>query len=100
MVDHFDPNGLRLDLLRRIAQSQSQPQPTPSWLSKCAEELQLWFQETALGRLLGQKSGEADVREERDLQGLTTGDRMKRRAFPAKALGAGRRRYRARSLSI
>eukprot|EP00435_Cladocopium_sp_Y103_P049992 s284_g15.t1 len=52
MVDRFDPNLLRFDLLRRVAQSQAQRQTRPSCFARCAEELQLWFQDTWLGGFL------------------------------------------------
>lgn len=53
MVDHFDPNGLRFDLLRRVAQSQAPVRPGTgiNWLSNCIEELHLWFRETPVGGL-------------------------------------------------
>lgn len=49
MVDHFDPNALRHDLLRRMVAAEA-PQQTqePGVLAKCADELQRWFCETSL----------------------------------------------------
>ncbi|CAE7944347.1 unnamed protein product, partial [Symbiodinium sp. KB8] len=54
MVDRFDPNLLVLDLLRRIANSHAQRPPAagPGCFTRCLQELQMWFQETALGSLL------------------------------------------------
>ncbi|CAE8725765.1 unnamed protein product, partial [Polarella glacialis] len=53
MVDQFDPSGLRLTLLRRIAESQSpyRPQEGPGVLARCAGELQQWFCVTPVARL-------------------------------------------------
>lgn len=113
MVDHFDPNLLRFDLLRRVAQSQAQRQTRPSWFSRCAEELQLWFQDTSLGGYLcgtpspesgndgadsvgtsstgasGAPSGPEESADSTDLPAAphpSTSSRPPRRSFPAKAL--------------
>lgn len=66
MVERFDPNNFRHDLLRRMAQAEAPNRPQePGSLAKCAEELKQWFDETAVarfccrrGRSVGQLDGQ------------------------------------------
>lgn len=53
MVDQFNPNQLRHDLLRRVAGTQSPQDATePGLVSKCAEELRCWFCKTPAVQLV------------------------------------------------